>query len=86
MDDDYLHPLADLLPVPHSSMVRHGQLPPLRYAVAASIRLSATGLNASADDPSVVLLATSSSRHLTAQDVWSEQEGKEQHVIIITVY
>ena len=51
MDDEYQYPPPDLFilpgfPVRQSSMLRHGQLPPLRYAVGAPSPLSSTFLNA----------------------------------------
>ena len=82
VDDDYLYPLGDLLPVNRSSMVRHGQLPPLRNAVAAPTCLSSTDLNTRADSPPVVPPITSSSSPVPVSDAWvnSEQDGKEKCV------
>ena len=71
IDDDYLYPASDLFilpgfPVCHSSMIRHGQLPPLHYNTGVPSPLSYTVLNAATNGLPIEPFDSISSRPTTA--------------------
>ena len=84
MDDDYLYPPSDLFnisgfPICPSSMIRHGQLPPLDDPIITPYPpTSSTVLSAGVGGSLLQPLATISS---PIQDAWKSvvQDGKEQY-------
>ena len=84
MDDDYLYPPSDLFnisgfPIRPSSMIHHGQLPPLNDPMTTPYPTSSTVLSAGAGGSLLQPLTSLSS---PIEDAWQTavQDGKEQHI------